>query len=94
MDKNNPPRCKWCLHNAVRNDYREIDGVTSKILTCDFCFNKSTEYLLKYKNRGCENCSLNLDKTKDGRCELDLKDKCITNTRDENHKEYWIDQDE
>ena len=41
------PRCKWCENQATRPDYRTIDGMTSKIPSCDECFNISTDALLK-----------------------------------------------
>lgn len=84
-------KCKWCSNDAELSDYRNIDGMVSKIPSCRICFTKSTDYLLKYGGRSCDNCSLQMN---DGRCDLDLKDRCITNTRNDNHKDYWIDQNE
>jgi len=41
--------CHWCDQTAVRIDYRTIDGITSKIVSCDDCFKLSTNHLLKRK---------------------------------------------
>ena len=41
--------CSWCEQDATTKDYREVDGVLSKMLSCDKCFNLSTKYLLKRK---------------------------------------------
>jgi hypothetical protein len=56
---NKTPKCNWCPNDAVQVDYREIDGMTSKILTCPDCFNLSTKFLLKrkYKPRP-DSCSI------------------------------------
>jgi len=45
MEKNKP-KCYWCENQATRIDYRCIDGITSKIISCDVCFNISTKKLL------------------------------------------------
>lgn len=51
-DKKTNRKCHWCTNDAERLDYREVDGMTSKIVTCNECFEISTEHLikLKYKN--------------------------------------------
>lgn len=46
----NNPKCKWCDNDAERSDYREIDGVTSKIKTCCECFELDTMHLIKRQN--------------------------------------------
>ncbi len=46
---NDKPKCFWCSKTATRKDYREIDGITSKILTCEKCVKISTESLLNIK---------------------------------------------
>jgi len=43
------PKCAWCESQATRLDYRSIDGVTSKLPSCDECINVSTKKLLKLK---------------------------------------------
>ena len=43
------PKCAWCDNQATRPDYRTIDGMTSKIPSCDDCFEISTKALLKRK---------------------------------------------
>ena len=45
MEKNKP-KCYRCENQATRIDYRCIDGITSKIISCDVCFNISTKKLL------------------------------------------------
>ena len=45
------PKCFWCGKEVTKKDYRTIDGITSKIFTCDECSNLSTEYLLKQRNK-------------------------------------------
>lgn len=47
IDKPKPIRCYWCNSKAVRRDYREINGTTSKILSCEKCVNLSTAFLLE-----------------------------------------------
>ena len=42
-------KCYWCDNNATKIDYRTIDRITSKIVSCDKCFNISTKKLLKIK---------------------------------------------
>lgn len=39
-------KCKWCDRDAERLDYREIDGITSKIHSCLQCFMLDTKYLI------------------------------------------------
>lgn len=43
-------KCHWCPKDAERVDYREVDGMTSKIVTCSECFEISTEHLIKLQN--------------------------------------------
>lgn len=43
-----------------------------------------------YSNRSCTTCSLG----QSGKCEMKLEKKCISNTNNEKHKDYWIDKDE
>ena len=61
MSNRKTPRCHWCKSDAERIDYREVDGITSKIATCNFCVSMSTKYLLarRYKPRPD---SIHLDK--------------------------------
>lgn len=40
-------KCHWCDNVASVKDYREVDGVTSKINSCIACMNLSTEYLIQ-----------------------------------------------
>lgn len=48
MEKNkNVCNCYWCDNKATKVDYRTIDGITSKLVSCDICFELSTKYLLK-----------------------------------------------
>ena len=42
--------CNWCKNEATRHDYREVDGMTSKIKTCESCFKIETKKLLTFKN--------------------------------------------
>lgn len=42
-------KCSWCEQDATTQDYREVDGMVSKIFSCHKCFNLSTEYLLNRK---------------------------------------------
>jgi hypothetical protein len=46
MEKINP-KCYWCDSQATKIDYRCIDGITSKIISCEECFDVSTKKLLK-----------------------------------------------
>lgn len=39
-----------------------------------------------YSNRSCSTCNLG----QSGLCELELDHECISNTGNENHKDYWI----
>ena len=39
-------KCHWCDKKATKTDYREVDGITSKIVTCNECAGLSTEYLV------------------------------------------------
>lgn len=39
------PKCKWCDSPATKKEYRELNGVTSKIPCCDVCSELSTEFL-------------------------------------------------
>lgn len=32
-------KCYNCENEATRKDYREVDGITGKVITCDECFN-------------------------------------------------------
>jgi hypothetical protein len=43
---NKAPNCKWCGKPANHPEYREIDGITSKVPTCFLCSKYSTEFLL------------------------------------------------
>ena len=45
--ENNKPKCHWCSNQATRIDYRCIDGMTSKLVSCDKCFTIATKVLLK-----------------------------------------------
>ncbi len=49
-DKKQNRKCHWCTKDAERIDYREVDGMTSKIVTCNECFEISTEHLIKLQN--------------------------------------------
>ena len=31
-------KCYNCENEATRKDYREVDGITGKVITCDECF--------------------------------------------------------
>jgi len=42
-------KCHWCDNTATRPDYREVDGMTSKVPTCEVCFALNTNYVLKKK---------------------------------------------
>jgi len=42
-------KCHWCERDAERFDYREVDGMTSKIKSCTVCFEISTERLIDLK---------------------------------------------
>jgi hypothetical protein len=46
MENNKVYKCNWCDNKATKIDYRTIDGITSKIVSCDVCFNISTKKLL------------------------------------------------
>lgn len=50
MTKKPNRKCHWCTKDAERLDYREVDGMTSKIVTCNECFEISTEHLVKLNN--------------------------------------------
>jgi len=43
-------KCKWCENPAEVIDYREIDGITSKVPSCGKCVDISTKYLLFLQN--------------------------------------------
>jgi hypothetical protein len=59
MEKKQAPKCQWCPSDATQIDYREVDGITSKILTCPDCFKLSTKYLLNRKyNPRPDSCSI------------------------------------
>ena len=47
MEKKQAPKCDWCPSDATQIDYREVDGITSKVLTCPDCLKLSTKYLIK-----------------------------------------------
>jgi hypothetical protein len=44
-------KCKWCGKDATTIDYREVDGMTSKIKSCDECYKLDTKYLIKLTNK-------------------------------------------
>ena len=46
MENNKVYKCNWCDNKPTKIDYRTIDGITSKIISCDVCFNISTKKLL------------------------------------------------
>lgn len=48
-------KCHWCERDAERIDYREIDGMVSKIPSCSVCFEISTERLVYLKYNKDEN---------------------------------------
>ena len=48
---NNNRKCHWCEQDAIRIDYRTVDAFTSKIVSCDECFELSTEYLIERINK-------------------------------------------
>jgi flavoprotein len=48
-EENQNRKCHWCPKDAERMDYREVDGTVSKIVTCDDCYEISTEDLIKLK---------------------------------------------
>lgn len=48
---NDKPKCYWCDKPAEVKDYREIDGITSKILSCMECAHISTASLIKKQKR-------------------------------------------
>jgi len=48
--KNKTIKCYWCNNEAEGTDYRDFNGVVSKIHTCKKCFEISTEHLRKRKN--------------------------------------------
>jgi len=43
--------CKWCKNDATISDYREIDGITSKVHSCESCFGLSTDFLLARRDK-------------------------------------------
>lgn len=47
-------KCKWCSEPATIRDYREIDNITSKIPSCNKCYNLSTEHLLLEARKATE----------------------------------------
>ena len=48
---NNNRKCHWCEQDGTRIDYRTVDAFTSKIVSCDECFELSTEYLIERINK-------------------------------------------
>ena len=42
-------KCHWCNKEATKTDYREVDSIISKIVTCNECAGLSTEYLVMRK---------------------------------------------
>jgi hypothetical protein len=38
--------CKWCGCTATLRDYREINGTTTPVASCDVCKHLTTEYLI------------------------------------------------
>ena len=46
MENKNVCKCYWCNNKATKIDYRTIDGITSKLVSCNDCFEISTKKLL------------------------------------------------
>ena len=42
----NKCKCYWCNNKATKIDFRTIEGITSKLISCDSCFEVSTKKLL------------------------------------------------
>jgi hypothetical protein len=40
------PKCKFCNNDATTHDWRNVDGQTSKVLSCDDCIIIPTDVLL------------------------------------------------
>jgi len=38
-------KCFWCQREAVRKDYRSLNGTVNKIPSCAECFWLDTDYL-------------------------------------------------
>jgi hypothetical protein len=36
-------KCYYCENEATKSDYRTLDGITSKVITCDECFGLNDE---------------------------------------------------
>lgn len=45
---------------------------------------------IDYSNRKCVNCSFG----QNDKCDLNLKEECVTATSDETHRDWWADKDE
>jgi hypothetical protein len=46
MENKNLCKCYWCNNKATKIDYRTIDRITSKLVSCNDCFEISTKKLL------------------------------------------------
>jgi hypothetical protein len=47
MEGNNKQKCFWCENQATKIDFRRIDGIVSKLISCHDCFEISTGRLLR-----------------------------------------------
>jgi hypothetical protein len=48
-------KCYWCNNKATKIDYRTIDGITSKLVSCNDCFEVSTKKLLNKIRKDLDN---------------------------------------
>ena len=55
MENKNVCKCYWCNNKATKIDYRTIDGITSKLVSCNDCFEVSTKKLLNKIRKDLEN---------------------------------------
>ena len=40
-------KCRWCRKLAIKNKFRNVNGIEKSESNCEECFKKSTEELLE-----------------------------------------------
>lgn len=72
---------------SIDEESAEVKVHTSKgHCHLDFLFKMEVDY----SNRSCSTCNLG----QSGLCELELDHECVSNTGNEEHKDYWISTEE
>lgn len=59
-------KCDYCGNDATRKDYREIDGITGKVLSCDTC--------VSLTNKGVKDMRHEYEKLKEEFLNFDMVD--------------------